>query len=408
MDEARSQNSFGDAGLTLAIWGTLAFAATSSFSIVAYEIAFGVAVIGLILAFASGRISYRRTACDLPLLALVVADLLACAFSVHPLQSLKSLRGEWILLFYPVFAQIFRDTHMVRRAFNVLIISSSLVALYAIAQMFTGIKLTAGGALEPIGNLYIATGLFGHHLSYGGHVLITGTIAFVLATEVQTRREQTVHAITAALQFGGIVASFARTAWAGFAATIIGTGAAARGLARRAVVGTAVAGVVVAALIPSVRARLATLGEFGDDPRIRLWRTSLEIWKDHPILGSGMASFRSQFPLYRVPGAYLSTAHPHNDILNIMVNSGLVGLAAFASIWFFFFRLAGSARRSLPATDPRRGILLAGMLAVVAILVGGLGQCFMTNEKVATLFWFVVAATAAIAHEVKAEPDARP
>jgi O-antigen ligase len=405
VDQERRQSRLGGIGLSLAIWGAFAFAAVSGFSIVAYEVAFGVTVIGLILAFASGRITYRRTACDLPLLALVAADLLACAFSVHPLYSLKSMRGEWVLLFYPVFVQTFRDTRTVRTALKVLLISSSIVAIYAIAQMFTGVDLLRRRTLEPIGNLYIATGLFGHHLSYGGHVLITGAIAFVLAMYARTRQERIVHALIATIQFGGIVASFARTAWAGFLATIAGTAIAARGLARRAVIAAAVAGVVVAALIPSVRARLSVLGQFGDDPRVRLWRTSIEIWRHHPIFGSGMASFASQFPIYRVPGEYMSTAHPHNDILNIMVNSGLVGLTAFASIWIFFFRLTSSARRILPDADPRRGVLLAGMLAVAAILVGGLGQCFMTNEKVASLFWFVVAATVAVAHEVKAQRD---
>ena len=168
----------------MATWGAFAFAATSSFSIVAYEAAFGIAVLGLIFAFAARSLSYRRTACDIPLLTLVVADLLACAFSVHPAHSLRSMRGEWILLFYPVFAQTFRDTRTVRKALTILLVSSSLIAVYAIAQMFTGADLLRGRTLEPIGNLYIATGLFGHHLSYGGHVLITGTLALALAMGV--------------------------------------------------------------------------------------------------------------------------------------------------------------------------------------------------------------------------------
>ncbi len=403
MDQARSQSRIGAVGLTLATWGAFAFAATSSISIVAYEAAFGIAVIGLVVAFASRSLSYRRTVCDLPLLALVAADLLACVFSVHPLHSLRSMRGEWILLFYPVFVQAFRDARAVRRALTVLLISSSLVALYAIEQMFVGRDLWRGRALEPIGNLYIATGLFGHHLSYGGHVLITGTIAFVLGMSSRRPRERILLAILAAVQFGGIVASFARTAWAGYLAAVAGVAASTKGIARRAALAAAAAAVVVAALIPAVRARLGTLGDFGDDPRIRLWMTSLEIWKHHPIFGSGMASFRSQFPLYRVPGEYLSTAHPHNDILNIMVNSGLIGLAAFTFIWIRFFRHVARARAILPASDPRRAVLLAGALAVVGVLVGGIGQCFLTNEKVASLFWFVVAATVAVAHEARTE-----
>jgi O-antigen ligase len=403
VDEGRERSKAGEIGLRMATWGAFAFAAVSSISIVAYEIAFGISLVGLALAFAGGRIPYRRTACDLPILALILADLLACVFSVHPAYSLRSMRNEWVLLFYPVFAQSLRNARAVRRALTILIVSSSLVAVYSIVQMFSGLDLWRGRTLEPIGGLYIATGFFGHHLSYGGHVLITATIAFVLAMFPQARHRRVLFGIAACAQFGGIVASFARTAWGGFLAAVAGTALATRGIARRMVIAAAVTGVVVAALIPSVRARFGLLGKLGEDPRIRLWSTSIEIWRHHPIFGSGMASFKSQFAIYRAPGAYLSTAHPHNDILNIMVNSGLVGLAAFALIWICFFRHVGRAWAVLPISDGRRAILLAGMLVVVGVLVGGLGQCFMTNEKVASLFWFVVAATIAVAQEVRSE-----
>ena len=50
------------------------------------------------------------------------------------------------------------------------------------------------------------------------------------------------------------------------------------------------------------------------------------------------------------------------------------------------------------------GIVLAGMLAVGGILVGGLGQCFLLDEEVAVLVWFVAAGTMVAAGETHARP----
>ena len=61
------------------------------------------------------------------------------------------------------------------------------------------------------------------------------------------------------------------------------------------------------------------------------------------------------------------------------------------------------ARRSLGSRDPRRAFLIAGILVPVAFFVGGMGQCFLTDEEVGQLFWFVIAAFVAVAREVRDE-----
>jgi O-antigen ligase len=173
---------------------------------------------------------------------------------------------------------------------------------------------------------------------------------------------------------------------------------------RRAAWGALGAAVLAAALLPPIAARFGRLEDLLDDPRTRLWATALRIWRDHPLTGAGLGTYEGLFPRYKVPGTYWATGNAHCDPLNILAGSGLVGLAAFVFLWYRFFRTAVGAYRRRPALDPRRPLLLAGMLAAAGILVGGLGQCFLLDEEVAVLLWFVVAGTTVTARESHAGP----
>ena len=159
------------------------------------------------------------------------------------------------------------------------------------------------------------------------------------------------------------------------------------------------AAIVVAALLPPVQARFGSLHELLDSPRTRLWQTALRIWQDHPLTGAGLGTYAGLFPRYKVPGVYHATNNAHCEVLNILTGSGLLGLAAFAFLWYRFFRVVAEAYRCCAAGDPRRPLLLGGMLAAVGILVGGMGQCFLLDEEVAVLLWFVLAGTMVVARE---------
>jgi O-antigen ligase len=168
------------------------------------------------------------------------------------------------------------------------------------------------------------------------------------------------------------------------------------------------AGILFSLASPVIRERLHDVLSVHDDPRVRLWQTALRIWWDHPVFGAGLGSYKTQFPIYKVPGDYMATGHPHNDLLNILVHSGILGVAAFAFIGIRYGRMI---RRSLSAArrgDPRRSLLLAGVVVPLAFLAGGLGQCFLTDEEVGTLFWFLIAGFTAVARARSEERDALP
>jgi O-antigen ligase len=151
-----------------------------------------------------------------------------------------------------------------------------------------------------------------------------------------------------------------------------------RGNGRRAwpwVVGASVLGIIgliVAFQIPQLASRLDPSGETGF-LRLNLWRASLNMFLDHPILGVGLDNF-----LFEYRGRYILDAawrepdlnHPHNILLDLGTRLGLLGV--FCGIWLF-----EGIRRALWGLAGRVGVDLrpyaVGLIgALVALLAHSL------------------------------------
>ena len=74
------------------------------------------------------------------------------------------------------------------------------------------------------------------------------------------------------------------------------------------------------------------------EERLVMYRVTLEMFKDRPVLGQGRGSFAGQYMFYRrdlskrlpdIPATASFTDHPHNEFLYILAESGLVGGLGF-------------------------------------------------------------------------------
>ena len=111
--------------------------------------------------------------------------------------------------------------------------------------------------------------------------------------------------------------------------------------ARRRLAVALVAGAVVLAamlLVAGPGQRVSShfsLAEGTTGLRISLWRSSIAMGLDHPIIGVGPDNFIHHYDeTYRLPEGwrepYLS--HPHNLVLDFWLNAGLLGIASLAMI----------------------------------------------------------------------------
>ena len=124
-----------------------------------------------------------------------------------------------------------------------------------------------------------------------------------------------------------------------------------------------VSGLAIAGTLPERLNPLRQTGGF----RLDLWLSSLEMVRDHPLLGVGLDNFvylYQQFYLREGAAAEPSLSHPHNWIFNFWLSLGLLGLVAF--VWLLV-RFWQNARRSL--RDPARRWVVAGALGAMADLL---------------------------------------
>jgi O-antigen ligase len=67
---------------------------------------------------------------------------------------------------------------------------------------------------------------------------------------------------------------------------------------------------------------------------------SLHMWRDHPLLGVGLGDFETAYPRYQSFPGDLWIDHAHNDYVEAIAETGLVGAVLILSALGFFLRLA--------------------------------------------------------------------
>lgn len=81
---------------------------------------------------------------------------------------------------------------------------------------------------------------------------------------------------------------------------------------------------------------------------------------DHPLVGVGFGGYEAAYPAYALMNWSMALGHAHNYYLNVLAETGIVGLAAYVGMWLAYLMLT---LRALRLADPERGIAL-GLLGV--------------------------------------------
>lgn len=344
----------------------------------------------------AGRIHFVRTPLNLPILLYAAAMIISVIFSPFKLNSLLALKEEWLLLaFFLVVNNIQRETE-VESLLTILILTSTLVAIYAIWQHYGGMDLYRQKTLEPRGGVFISLGLFDHHLTFGGYWMLV----FLLASTFLLYRKRSglfrilLDFAAPALLGLSLVFSYARSAWFGALTGIVALGLLKGGrFVCFMIIGVLVVCVLVFVIEPTSLERIKEIDLSKDRPestRVRLWQTSINMMKAKPIWGIGLGNFGQFFDRYKVEGIYDTTCHPHNDFLNVAVNSGLLGLLAYLSIWVVFLRSSIKSVLKKKRNGFGYGMQIGGIVAIVAFLFAALLQCYYTDAEVNMLIMFIL------------------
>lgn len=132
----------------------------------------------------------------------------------------------------------------------------------------------------------------------------------------------------------------------------------------------------------------AQIIETGGAGRVGIWKVGIEMFVDHPILGVGLGNFPISY-LHYAPnffGASQGLKGPHNDLLSIGTELGIVGLILFLGmlihIWARFAPLLKMALERPEIYSPV--ILLLGLW--VFVFSAGLTSVFI-NRK---FYWLII------------------
>lgn len=199
----------------------------------------------------------------------------------------------------------------------------------------------------------------------------------------------------AALVIGlGLLASWSRGAWLGAAAGVLVVLVLR---SRRAALLSAVGGLLLAGLtllgvfspasIPQpISARLAdttayldmtdvllqpvTDENFAVVERIAHWTAAQRMWERSPWFGVGAGNYAAVYPEVRLPRWEDPLGHAHNIYLNVLGETGLIGLAAYLLLWGVVVVWTWQKVRTDPSSTDGRWLpaVAVGVLGLVAHL----------------------------------------
>ena len=120
-----------------------------------------------------------------------------------------------------------------------------------------------------------------------------------------------------------------------------------------------------------LESRFMELGEEDKIARVFLWKDSVSLSRDFPLLGTGFGTFMYVYPRYQSAGTKLFFSHAENDYIETLTDSGVIGLALVLSMVCVFFYV--NIKRWLVRHDSFvKCVTLGGLASCVAITVHGL------------------------------------
>lgn len=340
----------------------------------------------LVAFLAHRRATISLTGAFVPSVAFILVCLLSATFASDFVESIKEIL-RWVellgvLVVVATFCGCEAKRYLVVAA---LLIASTAEALLGWGQFF----LRHGPPSFQIGPFLRAYGTFGQPNPFGGYLAMTLPVALALALWRRPWLGRPSRLTLLAFVATGIcgvalLMSLSRGAWLG---VIVGLAALLWAQVRR---GGLIIAVGIAALIAlfgldsahvvpaAISARLAQVvqyfGPFDTSrvvptpqtwsivERMAHWQAAWNMYMARPILGVGPGHYALAYPDFRVNDFWIyPLGHAHNVYLNVMAETGFLGIVAYLAQFVAWLVVILAGRRR--ARSPIDRALAAGILA---------------------------------------------
>lgn len=148
------------------------------------------------------------------------------------------------------------------------------------------------------------------------------------------------------------------------------------------------------ATIMETAASIGDLRDVSIHQRLTMWRSSLQMTQEHPLLGVGIGNWQIEFPKYglsemagRVQQGEVHFQRPHNDFLWVLSETGMPGFLSYCAI---FFLAVWSCMKIIARAASQQERFLAVVLAFQTIGFTVISFFDFPKERIEHLVYFGV------------------
>ncbi len=358
---------------------------------------------------------FRNWRLALPLLAITGwGAIQAVAFSLDR-QATKETTVKWLAMaiYFIAALHTLRSSERRKKVLYGVTVFGFAVSLFAIVQ-----RLTYNGKMywvRPVSPYIAPYGPYGNYNHFAGLVelILPLPLAYLLLARIKLEERLlwlfSVVMMAVALLFSGSRGGILALGVQVLALMIVAIWMQRRGLGEgfslagnKLIAGGALTAVLLLVLWigyePLVK-RFSMLqqgtSEYSLVTRTEYWRGAWQMVTDHPLTGVGLGAFPAVYPFYgRSSVKNERLEHVHNDYLQLLTDSGLIG--GLIGLWFLaeLIRVARRQFRHFPQQRSyERALMLGGYVALLGIAVHSFLDFNLQIAANALLFLFVLAMT---------------
>ena len=415
--------------LSVMIFTTLAHGAVEPWSLALFELM----VVGLLLLWGIKATLDRRLEITIPATALPIAALLllgmtqSVAFNAAGQRASLSMdveatrRAVTVIFFlgvsFVVAANFFITRERLFLLANLLTVFGAVVAAFALIQYFTWqgrfywLRATGHSVFGP----------FVNHNHFAGYMAMVMPVPLGLIVRVIHGQARLVYGFAAALMGTATIVSGSRSGVVSLTAAVVLMAVLNKRLRRHPMVDDPAESerfflwkfgpiaVVTLAMIAGVLWIGATpvIERFGDAvdqvarsgspdvSRATIWQETVEMVRDHPILGAGLGTYYTIYPRYARTEKLSGLDYAHNDYLQIVAEAGMVGGAI--AVWFIIVIFSAMSRAIQFRDSLSAGLALAAGAGIFAVAVQSLSDTDLQIPSNALLFLVLSAVVSQVA-----------
>ena len=342
---------------------------------------------------------FIKTGLDIPLLFLFLITCISIFNSAYLRDSFKGgvLRLlQYIFIFF-IAAEEIKDPKHIRMIIFSMLGGLALASADGIWQVLRGKDFIRHYQPVPVMGLLRATASFKDPNTYGIYLSAIAPLLFGLALHYFKDSKRIAGIFLSLLVLIAIVLPYSRpTLLAVYAALFF------LGIVRKSkvlIIFLIIFALVSPFMLPKSVKEFARAVDYNpvrfmcNDDRIAIYQHSLNMLKDHPIIGLGANTYMKNYKKYKNNPEYRNVVtsdylYAHNNFLHMAAEIGLIGLAIF--IWLLY-ELFSQCRRIFKDLDNHflKVVSLSLTGCLIAFLVNGLTESSLYSSRVAIIFWFI-------------------